>query len=68
MHFHPDLFLGLQRHDNQLAVLGRVKHLAKIFILDADFFDVLYVTFHGNSSCVLKVASNCWRFVGQIPS
>jgi hypothetical protein len=32
--FHPDLFLGLQRHDHELAVPGRVKHLAKIFILD----------------------------------
>jgi hypothetical protein len=47
VHFHPDLFLGLQRHDNELAVLGRVKHPAKIFILNRDAFNVFYETFHG---------------------
>jgi len=50
MHFHPDLFLGLQCHDNELAAFSRVKHLAKIFVLDGNVFDVLYVTFHDNSS------------------
>ena len=30
VHFHPDLLLGLQRHDHELTVLSRVKHLAKI--------------------------------------
>src|SRR5665647_316982 len=48
--FHSDLFLGLQSHDNKLTVTGRVKHPAKFFILDGDAFDVLYITFHSNSS------------------
>src|SRR5450759_53943 len=42
VHFHPDLLLGLQRHYNELTVPGRVKHLAKIFILDSDALDVLH--------------------------
>ena len=50
VHFHPDLLPGLQRHYNQLTVPGRVKHMAKIFILDSDFFDVLYETFPDISS------------------
>jgi len=33
--FHPDLFLGLQGHDNELTVLRSVKHLAKISFLTA---------------------------------
>jgi hypothetical protein len=53
MYFHPNIFPGLQSHDNQLTVLCRVKHLAKIVILDRDVFDVLYKTFHGKSSVIL---------------
>src|SRR5450631_4643737 len=48
--FRPDLFLGLQRHDNKLTVPGRVKHPAKFFILDGNALDVLHITFHSNSS------------------
>ncbi|MDP1638721.1 MAG: hypothetical protein Q8K74_00780 [Candidatus Nitrotoga sp.] len=48
--FRPDLFLGLKRHDDELAVPGRVKHLSKIFILDSDAFNVLHITFHSNFS------------------
>jgi hypothetical protein len=47
--FRPDLFLGLQCHDNELAVFCRVKHLAKIFVLDSDAFYVLHKTFHSDS-------------------
>src|SRR5450756_911922 len=50
VHFRPDLFLGLQRHDNELAVPSRVKHPPKFFILDGDALDVLHKTFHSNSS------------------
>jgi hypothetical protein len=39
--FHPDILPGLQRHDNELAVFSRIQYLAKVFILDADLFDVL---------------------------
>ena len=38
--FRPDLLLGLQSHDDELAVLRRVKHLAKIDILDRETLDV----------------------------
>src|SRR5450756_1594281 len=50
VHFRPDLFLGLQRHDNELTVPSRVKHPAKFFLLDGDALDVLHKTFHSNSS------------------
>ena len=49
MNLHHDLLFWLQRHYNELTVLGGVKHLAKIFILDRDTFDIFYITFHGNS-------------------
>jgi hypothetical protein len=68
MHFHPDLFLGFQGHDNQLAVLGRVEHLAKIIILGSDLFDVFDVTFHGKASSILEMHAISWRSAGQIPS
>src|ERR1039457_2782199 len=50
VHFRPDLLLGLQRHDNELAVPSRVKHPPKFFILDGDALDILHKTFHSNSS------------------
>ena len=50
MHLHPDLLFWLQRHYNELTVPSGVKHLAKIFILDCNTFDVLYITFHSSSS------------------
>jgi hypothetical protein len=50
VHFHPDLLLGLQRHDNKLTVSGRVKYPAKFFILDGNALDVLYKTIHGEFS------------------
>src|SRR5450759_2924753 len=49
VHFHPDLLLGLQRHDNELTVPGRVKHPAKLVIPDGDTLDILYKAFHNNS-------------------
>src|ERR1017187_7445012 len=48
--FRPDLFLGLQRHDDELAVLRRVKHPAELLILDGETLDVLHKAFHNNSS------------------
>src|SRR5450759_4572347 len=43
VHFHPNLFLGFQCHDYELTVFRRIKHLAKIFILDRDLFDIFYI-------------------------
>src|SRR5674476_1160286 len=48
--FRPDLFLGLSCHDDELAVLCRVKHLAKLAILDSETLDVLHKAFHNDSS------------------
>jgi aspartyl/asparaginyl-tRNA synthetase len=59
MHFRPNLLLGLQRHDNELTVPSRVKHLAKIFILDSDGFNVLHETFHSNSFFVILPQRIC---------
>src|ERR1019366_4130127 len=50
--FRPNLFLGLQRHHDELAVLGRVKHPAKLVILDGETLDVLHKAFHSDSSFV----------------
>jgi hypothetical protein len=47
VNLHSDLFLGLQGHQNKLTVFGRVKYLAKIFVLDGHSLDILYKTFHG---------------------
>src|SRR5450759_5410827 len=44
--FRPDLFLGLQRHDDELAVLCRVEHAAKLDILDGETLDVFHKAFH----------------------
>src|SRR5665647_2086851 len=48
--FGPDLFLGLQRHNDKLAVLCRVKHPAKIVILKSEILDVLHKAFHNDTS------------------
>jgi hypothetical protein len=37
--FHPYVFPGLQRHEDQLRLLGRVEDLAKISVLDGNAFD-----------------------------
>ena len=47
--FRSDFFLGLQHYDDQLAVLGRIKHLAKIGIADRETLDVLHKAFHMRS-------------------
>jgi hypothetical protein len=47
--FGPDFFLWLQGHDDELAALGRVKHPAKIGILDGETFYVLDKAFHDDS-------------------
>ncbi len=33
--FHADVFAGLQRHDDELAIPGGVEHLPEIRILDS---------------------------------
>src|SRR5450759_334850 len=48
--FRPDLFLGLQRHDDELAVLCRIKHPAKLDILDGETLDVFHKAFHNDLS------------------
>jgi len=32
--FHSDFLLGLERHDDELAVLSRIKHLAEFLVAD----------------------------------
>ena len=54
MDFRPDLFLGLQRHDDELTVLCRVKHAAKLVILDGEMLDVVHKTFHVTCSADSK--------------
>ncbi len=51
--FRTDLFLGLQRHEDELAVFRGVEYPAKIVILDSESLDVLHKTFHDNSSFVM---------------
>src|SRR5450756_2570281 len=48
--FRPDLFLGLKRHQDELAILCRIKHSAKLDALDGEIFDVLHKSFHNDSS------------------
>jgi len=48
----PDLLLGLQCHDDELAVLCRVQHAAELFTLDGDALDVFHETFHDDTSLV----------------
>src|ERR1035437_4173075 len=47
--FRADVFLGLQCHEDKLAVFCRVKHLAKLGILDGETLDVLHIAFHDGS-------------------
>ena len=58
--FRPDLFLGLQRHDDELAVLRRVKHPAKLVILDGEILDVLHKAFHNDNESFFEIL----RWVG----
>src|ERR1017187_6778460 len=48
VNFRADLFLGLQGHYNELAVLRRVKHPTELFVLDRETLDVLHKAFHGS--------------------
>ena len=45
VNFRPDLFLGLQRHQDELAIPCRIKHSAKLDTLDGETFDVLHTSF-----------------------
>ncbi|MNT86541.1 hypothetical protein D3C72_2268390 [compost metagenome] len=46
----PDLLFGLQRHDHELAMFGRVEDASEIVIVDRETFDVLHKAFHSDSS------------------
>lgn len=46
VHFHTDLFSWPQRHDDELATLGRVEHLSKVLVLDCNALNVLHKSFH----------------------
>src|SRR5450755_1083029 len=50
--FGPDLFLGLERHDDELAVLRRVEHPTKLLVADGETLDVLHKAFHSDPSFV----------------
>src|ERR1039457_1157920 len=45
----PISSLGFKRHHDELAVLCRVKHPAKLVIPDGETLDILYKAFHNNS-------------------
>ena len=62
MDFRPDLFLGLQRHDDELAVLCRVKHAAKLIILDGEMLDVVHKALH------VACSMSCNRHKGKGPA
>jgi hypothetical protein len=47
--FRTDLFLGLYRHEDELAVLCRVDYLTELVILDSEIFYILHKTFHNDS-------------------
>ena len=40
--FHSDFLLGVERHDDELAVLSRIKHLAELLVADGETFNILY--------------------------
>jgi hypothetical protein len=63
--FRADFFLGLQRHEDELAVVCRVQHPAKLVILDGETLDVLDKAFHDHSSVVLQ-AETCARAVRRV--
>src|SRR5664279_486551 len=54
--FRTDLFLGLERHDDQLAVLRRVEHPTKLLVADGETLDVLHKAFHSDSSFVTSIS------------
>src|SRR5450631_4387335 len=56
VNFGPDLFLGLERHDDELAVLRRVEHPTKLIVGDGETFDVLHKAFHSDSSFVTLIS------------
>jgi hypothetical protein len=43
--FSPDLFPGLQRHQDELAVLCRVEHPPKLIVADGETLYVLNEAF-----------------------
>src|SRR5665647_633948 len=45
----PDLLLGLERHEHELTVLGRVEHAPELAVLHGELFDVFDKAFHWNS-------------------
>lgn len=47
-----DLFLWFQRHDDKLAVLGRIQYLPECCVRHGDFFDILDVPFHVRSLAI----------------
>src|ERR1017187_2179430 len=49
VNFRSNLFLGLQRHQDELAILCRIKHSSKLDILDGEIFDVLNKSLHNDS-------------------
>src|SRR5690606_41525634 len=46
MNLFPDFLTRLQRHQDQLQVFPRVKHLAVKIIVHGQFFDIIDKTFH----------------------
>jgi len=50
--FRPDLFLGFQRHDDELAVLRRVQNVADICVLAGDALYVFHEPIHNDISFV----------------
>lgn len=49
MNLGPDFLLRIQRHQDELAVIRCVAHLAKCVVLDCQTLDVLYEAFHCHS-------------------
>jgi hypothetical protein len=46
MDLGADFFLGLERHDDELAVRGRVQHPPQLVILCREILDILHKVFH----------------------
>jgi len=54
--FHSDFLLGVERHDDELAVLSRIEYLAELLIADGETFNILYEScFHSVFLLVLKI-------------
>ena len=45
MHFHAELFCGVQRHENKLAVFCRIEHAPEIQVLNTHSLNILDKTF-----------------------